>query len=86
LTWSKIRDVARRLNVTIGSISESNVFDKMMELEIPESVADFEGVCEIEEPSISVKFVKLFILSESLAFSFRFITFNNMTDELDFEG
>ena len=59
MTWSKIRDVARRLNVTIGSISESNVFDKMMELEIPESVADFEGVCEVEESSINVKFVKL---------------------------
>ena len=47
---------------------------------------DFEGVSEIEELSINVKFVKLFILLESLAFSFRFITFNNMTDELDFEG
>jgi len=49
-------------------------------------IEDFEGVSEIEELSINVKFVKLFILLESLAFSFRFITFNNMTDELDFEG
>ena len=47
---------------------------------------DFEDVSEIEERSINVKFVKLFILLESLAFSFRFITFNNMTDEQDFEG
>jgi len=47
---------------------------------------DFEDVSEIEERSINVKFVKLFILLESLAFSFRFITFNNITDELDFEG
>ena len=46
----------------------------MMELEIPESVADFEGVCEVEESSISIKFVKLYIVLESLAFSFRFIS------------
>jgi len=26
------------------------------------------------------------ILLESLAFSFRFISFDNVTDELDFEG
>ena len=47
---------------------------------------DFEGVCEVEESSISVKFVKLYMVLESLAFSFRFISFDNITDELDFEG
>jgi len=42
----------------------------------------------VEEFSINVKyFVDLRdVLSESLAFSFRFISFNNMTDELDFDG
>ena len=40
----------------------------------------------IEVLSISVKFVKLYMVLESLAFSFQFITFDNMTDELDFEG
>jgi len=49
-------------------------------------IEDFEGVCEIEDVSISVKFVKLYRVLESLAFSFRFISFDNMTDELDFEG
>ena len=50
-------------------------------------IEDFEAVCEIEDLPINVKFVKLLsILLESLAFSFRFISFDNMTDELDFEG
>jgi len=47
---------------------------------------DFEGVCKVEESSISVKFVKLYIVLRSLAFSFRFISFDDMIDELDFEG
>ena len=41
LTWSKIRDVARRLNVTSWKYIRKYAFDKMIELEIPESVADF---------------------------------------------
>ena len=42
----------------------------MMELEIPESVADFEGVCEIEEPSINVKFVKLYDTTREFSLQF----------------
>ena len=40
----------------------------------------------VEDLSISVKFVKLYMVLESLAFSFRFISFDDMIDELDFEG
>jgi len=40
----------------------------------------------VEDLSISVKFVKLYMVLRSLAFSFRFIGFDDMVDELDFEG
>ena len=41
MTWGKIRDVARRFNVTSWKYIRKYAFDKMIELEIPESVADF---------------------------------------------
>jgi len=40
----------------------------------------------VEDLSISVKFVELYMVLRSLAFSFRFISFDDMVDELDFEG
>jgi len=42
-------------------------------------------VIALEELSINVKFVELADIL-CLAFSFRFISLDNMVDELDFEG
>jgi len=51
-----------------------------------EFMEDFEGVCEIEDVSISVKFVKLYDTVREFSLQFPVYQLDNMADELDFEG